>query len=163
MREIVINTGPIIALSAAIGSLTWMGLLYDKVVVPGEVFEELSAGGPLTAETDLVNSAGDRFVVVPRLDSIRQSLLSELDFGEASVLETAIRNGISTVVIDEVAGRRIARIHGLKVTGSLGILVRAKSLGIIGEVRMCLQKMRDHGIWISEELAHEILVAAREV
>jgi len=162
MREIIINTGPIIALTAAVGSLSWMGQLYDRVIVPGEVFDELLAGGPLANECGLVLSAGGAFAVREKMGSIRKSLLGELDLGEASVLETALTGAVSTVAIDEVAGRRIARIYGLKVTGSLGILVRAKKEGIIKDLRICIQSMKAHGVWISDELTHQILASAGE-
>lgn len=46
MREIVINTGPVIALVAATGSLNWLAALYRIVTIPHEVFAEIDAGGP---------------------------------------------------------------------------------------------------------------------
>lgn len=52
-----------------------------------------------------------------------------LDRGEASVVKLAINEGIETVCIDEHLGRRVARLNGLRVTGSLGILIRAKREG----------------------------------
>ena len=54
--------------------------------------------------------------------TIPRALANELDLGEASVTHTALERKIGTVEIDEKAGRRVARLHGLKVTGSIGIL-----------------------------------------
>jgi hypothetical protein len=45
-ENIVINTGPIIALVAALGELKVLSSLYRKVLVPFEVIAELHAGGP---------------------------------------------------------------------------------------------------------------------
>lgn len=90
------------------------------------------------------------------------ALLHELDPGEASVIHTAITNRIPTVAIDEKAGRRIARLHGLQVTGSLGILIKAKEHGIIDSLSDCITRMQTHGIWISPPLIQQALTAAGE-
>jgi predicted nucleic acid-binding protein len=90
------------------------------------------------------------------------ALQRELDLGEASVIYTATINEIDTVAIDEKAGRRVARIHGLKVTGSLGILLKAKSLGIIPNLGDCITRMSEHGIWISADLIKNSLHQAGE-
>jgi len=78
------------------------------------------------------------------------------------VIQTAIQRNLATVAIDEKAGRAIARLHGLKVTGSLGILLKAKNEGHIASLSQCIQKMHSHGIWISDSLANRVLVAAGE-
>jgi len=82
-------------------------------------------------------------------------LLCELDRGEASVIQAAKIREIQTVAIDEKAGRRLARIHGLKVTGSLGILMEANKQGMISDLTDCMARMRQHGIWISADLENE--------
>ncbi|WP_243714094.1 hypothetical protein [Nostoc sp. 106C] len=56
-------------------------------------------------------------------------LLNSLDLGEASVIQLALNKNIPTVCIDEAVGRGIARLSGLLVTGSIGILLRAKREG----------------------------------
>jgi len=78
------------------------------------------------------------------------------------VIHNAEINGIATVAIDEKAGRRLARIHGLKVTGSLGILLKAKQHGIILNLGDCIARMREHGIWISADLITDSLRHADE-
>ena len=45
MPELVIKTGPVIALTAALGDLSVLDVLYERVVIPQEVFRELEAGG----------------------------------------------------------------------------------------------------------------------
>lgn len=44
-QEIVINTGPLIALTAAWGDLAFLASIYEKIWVPFEVSEELQVGG----------------------------------------------------------------------------------------------------------------------
>ena len=80
-----------------------------------------------------------------------------LDPGEASVIQSAIDLSITTVAIDEKQGRRLARLHQLQVTGSIGILVKAVRAGFIPDLRACFDRMHLHGIWISQDLQLEAL------
>jgi predicted nucleic acid-binding protein len=85
-----------------------------------------------------------------------------LDPGEASVIQIAIDRGISTVCIDEAAGRRIARLNGLRVTGSIGILIRAKKEGANISIRVMLENMRNHGVWLSQAVIDTALKESAE-
>lgn len=93
---------------------------------------------------------------------IGAAILRELDLGESSVIANALTHAIDTVAIDEKAGRRLARIHGLKVTGSLGILLKARRHSLIPSIGDCIGHMRDRGIWISADLITEALCRANE-
>ncbi len=154
MREcprIVINTGPIIALTAATGGLEVLQHLYYQVLVPLEVSEEVLAGGVNRFAASEFSSAtwltiAEKAMVIPPM------LANSLDRGEAAVIQLAISQGIQRVCIDEVAGRRTARLCGLDVTGSLGVLIRAKSEGYIGSIKSAINQMEKRGIWITEEL-----------
>jgi len=84
-------------------------------------------------------------------------LINELDLGEASVIQTALEKNVTTVAIDEKAGRRVARLNGLNVTGSLGILVKARKLGLLTNLGHCISKMRIKGIWVSDALVRKSL------
>ena len=66
------------------------------------------------------------------------------------MVQLALHKNISTVCIDEAVGRRVARLNGLKLTGSIGILIRAKKEGFPIVIRDAIQRMKDHGIWLSE-------------
>ena len=69
MPEIVINTGPIIALVAATDTLTWLSALYQTVWMAREVFDELAAGGPNAPESGLVQAASATIRVSPAMIS----------------------------------------------------------------------------------------------
>jgi predicted nucleic acid-binding protein len=162
MHDIVINTGPIIALVAATESLEWLPSLYSKILIPSAVRQELEAGGLGNPETLALGGIRDLICIQREVVDVPAALLRELDRGEASVIYAAELNGINTVAIDEKAGRRLARIHGLRVTGSLGILLKAKRLGIIESFSDCIIRMSEHGIWISEDLIQSSLQQAGE-
>jgi predicted nucleic acid-binding protein len=75
-----------------------------------------------------------------------------LDRGEAAVIQLALNEHIRTVAIDEPAGRRMARLHGLDLTGSVGVLLRAKREGRIASVRTAVERMKNQGIWLSDRV-----------
>ncbi len=158
---IVINTGPILALIAGLGSLSILNSLYQQVVVPYEVCEEILAGGSSGFGIEELNKA--KFLT--KLSSpavIHPYLRNSLDLGESSVIQTALDQGIQTVCIDEAVGRRIARLNGLTLTGSLGIMIRAKREGQQFMLREAVKRMQAHGIWLSDRLVAAALQQAGE-
>ena len=85
------------------------------------------------------------------------SLLSLLDNGEAAVLQLARERGIQTVCIDEVKGRRVARLMGLIATGTLGLLVRAKTMRLLPTVAPVVAQMRAGGVRFADGLVERVL------
>jgi predicted nucleic acid-binding protein len=59
---------------------------------------------------------------------------------------------ITLVAIDEVVGRRVARLAGLSVTGSIGILLKVRKLGLVGSMADSFARLRAHGIWLSAQV-----------
>lgn len=156
-KQIVINTGPVLALIAGVGNLDVLKTLYSKVTVPFEVCDEILSGSPHEFGVREFQEA-TWLLKLDKPISISSYLAGVLDKGEAAVIQYAIDKEIETVCIDETAGRRVARLSGLKVTGSVGILLRAKEHGIKLSVSLAIERMRERGIWISKkvvELARE--------
>jgi predicted nucleic acid-binding protein len=56
------------------------------------------------------------------------------------------------VCIDEVAGRRIARLNDLSVTASIGVLLRAQREGYPFSMLEAIDRMRERGIWLSQRV-----------
>jgi len=71
----------------------------------------------------------------------------------------AITHQVVTVAIDEKLSRRMARFHELRVTGSVGILVRAAKARLIPNLNECFSRMHETGVWISESLKEQALHA----
>jgi predicted nucleic acid-binding protein len=157
MPDLVINTGPVIALTAAMGNLKFLEQIYSEILLPREVVLELEAGGVDCAELTAIEEANSVLKQVQFEIDLPVLLSSQLDRGEASVIQTALSHDIQTVAIDEKLGRRIARLHKLKVTGSLGILIKAAKAGLVPSLEACFQRMQDHGIWISRDLQERAL------
>jgi predicted nucleic acid-binding protein len=159
--EIVTNTSPLLAIIAATGGLDILHGLYARVVVPREVQDEILTVG-ITAFGVAAFQQADWLDIQERLAITSPILASSLDRGEAAVIQLAQELGIQTVCIDETVGRRIARLSGLAVTGSLGVLVRAKREGLLDSVTFAIDRMRIRGIWISDELRELALEQSNE-
>ncbi len=160
--RIVINTGPLIALVAGLGSLELLRDMYKEVIVPAEVALEIGALKTSQFVQPEFEAGRSWLAVVASPVHLPSWLRSSLDPGEASVIQTAEDKKISTVVIDEAAGRRVASLCGLKVTGSVGILLRAKAEGRLPSVKHVLNAMKSNGVWLGSQVLRQALRLAGE-
>ena len=163
MPDLVINTGPVIALTAAMGNLRFLEQIYSEILLPREVVLELEAGGVDCAELTAVKEANSVLKQIQAEIDLPILLRSQLDRGEAGVIQTALTHEVQVVAIDEKLGRRIARLHELKVSGSLGILLKAAKVGLVPSMEACFQRMHEHGIWISRDLREHTLESYSEM
>ena len=160
-KRIVINTGPIIALVAALGDLKVLRLLYIEVIVPFEVCQEILTGGALSFAVTQFNEA-DWLKKCPNTLEISHYLKNSIDLGEASVIQMALNEGCRIVCIDETVGRRIAKLNGLMLTGTVGILLRAKKEGLSFSMKDAIQRMISKGVWLGEGVIDFALYHAGE-
>jgi len=155
-KLIVINTGPLIALIAGLGDLDILKRTYEGVIVPYEVSQEI-----LIHEKEYFGvkefKKSNWLIKKDKPVKINNFLNNTLDSGEAAVIQTALNEGIKTVCIDEVAGRRVARLNNLKLTGSIGIVISAIKNGEQLEIKNVIEKMRTNGVWISDNLEKEAI------
>lgn len=159
-RAIVVNTTPLIALAAA-NCLEALALLYQRVIVPHEVAEEIQAGGKNgIGVAEMANAPW--LQVQPNPALIPAYLANALDRGEAAVIATALDLDIKRVCIDETVGRRVARLAGLDITGSLGVLIKAKQRGFLVVIKDAAQRMRQRGIWLSPAVIAAAMAAGGE-
>jgi hypothetical protein len=64
--------------------------------------------------------------------------------------------------MDEKPGRFHAKHAGLKVTGTIGILIKAKTEGLIKKLGPLLDELTTKDVWISDKLKKEILIEVGE-
>lgn len=80
-------------------------------------------------------------------------MTTSLDAGERDAIvlaETDERDAV--LVMDDQAGRQVARQLDLPVTGLIGVLLRLKEMEEIDEVTPCLETVRERGYWLSDEI-----------
>ena len=130
---VVIHTGPLIALAPALGDLEVLAHVAMLVVVPGEVFTECAAGAHHDDTADKVRAAPCCHIR-PVFSALPPALLDLLDIGEAAVIHTALTEGIVTVAIDEIKGRRVAHggasfLHRVDEFGAVVLRVAVEAAG----------------------------------
>ncbi|RNI15756.1 DUF3368 domain-containing protein [Methanohalophilus sp. RSK] len=90
-------------------------------------------------------------------------LKRELHAGEAETIALAIEQQPDVVFLDESEARRVANLYGLRITGIIGILMRAKSEGRIRSLQDELDKLRNEtGFCIDDKLYNRVLQYAEE-
>ena len=158
---IVINTSPLIPLVAAWGDLTRLEALYQQIWVPFEVSQEILQGGATQfAVSEFEQATWLKKQTTPQ--PISPFLLNTLDLGEASLIQLALDSNLATVCLDEAVGRRVARLNGLTLTGSIGILLRAKQQDPALSVKVAIANMLKHNILLSQTVITFALTPAGE-
>lgn len=142
------NTTPFIAL-ASIDQLALLPRLFGTIHVAQSVIDECIEGGRIVVP-DLRSL--DWVVAVEDATESNLPFLFELDRGEKQTLLLAKQHLADKVIIDERLGRRVAEYLGLNVTGTLGVLAKAKSLGLIPSFHEAAHAMRRQGIHYNTSL-----------
>lgn len=156
-ERIVTNTSPLLAF-AKMQAFGVIGKLPFEFICPSEVETEILVGANQGYETEIP----EWLKVVPLSSAVSLLAIASLDVGEAAVIQLAIEQNIRTVCIDELKGRRAALAVGLKVVGSLGLLGKAKTLGLIEELKPYIEKAKLGGIFYDDNLIEQFLKSLGE-
>ncbi len=159
---IISDTSPLINL-AAVGQLDLLRQLYDRVIIPQAIYDEIVVAGvgqPGAAEVKTASWIETR----RSQDQVLVNVLKlELDRGEAEALALAVELKVDLLLIDERKGRIIATRLGLTHIGLLGALVEAKQRGLLSAVKPILDDLiAKAGFWISADLYRRVLLAVAE-
>lgn len=147
---VVSNTSPITNL-AAIGQLDLLRQMYQQVIIPRAVFEELTAEGghhpgAVIQQLDWVQTrtVSNRAVVI--------ALQMEVDVGEAEAMALAQKLAADLLPIDEHLGRLVAARLGINIIGLVGVLMDAKNRSLIRNIKPFVDGLRDRGFRVSDDL-----------
>lgn len=161
MPKVVSNSSPLIHLSGT-DRLDLLEQLFGDVLVPEAVYREcVTEGGERPGARDV--AAAD-WIETRRIEKndVVQSLSLELDEGEAEAIALAVETSADIVLLDDYEARRAARRLGLTVTGCLGVLLRGKTVGSIDSLRNEMNRLRETGFWLDEDLYNRLLTESGE-
>lgn len=161
---VVSDTTPIRAL-ALCGRLDLLVRQFGGVTIPMVVWKELERLPHAVGRAVILAAMADGWLTVD--DSppspLGVYLRGNLDPGEAAAIDLACARKAAWLLMDEMAGRRVAARLGLKVTGSLGVLLRAKLDGSLPSLRQELDRIRSEAkFYLSKELEERVLREAGE-
>jgi predicted nucleic acid-binding protein len=154
--KIVCNTSPAILL-AKIGRLELFSELYDRILIPASVLDEIEAKPSKETKRITALVMNQTFEIRRAPPEILEGLPADLGAGEREAIALAIETQADLVVLDDQQGRRVARERELSVTGTVGVLIEARERGIIPSVRPELDRLIEAGMWIDEVFYHRVL------
>lgn len=157
---VIVNTSPLLYLHQ-VKQLDILQKLYGQVTTPSAVLQELSVGQSQGINVpDLAQIKWLHIVEVTARYLI--PAIIDLGPGEAEVLALGLQSPNSLLIFDDQLARRIAHLYHLKHTGTLGILVKAKKQGYIQEIKPIIHLLKQSGMWLSDQIIHDVLKAAGE-
>jgi predicted nucleic acid-binding protein len=126
------------------------------VVVPEPVIEEIRAHG-LAGPTVVAIGRVRWLATVPAITIPPEVASWNLGPGESAVLAIAMAEPGTIVVIDDQGARRCARSWNIPLIGTLGLVLRAKREGRIPEARPVVERLRNSGMYLSNQVVKESL------
>jgi predicted nucleic acid-binding protein len=156
---IVCDASPLIALSLC-DNLHLLDTLFQEVAVPETVYKEVSREGK--PEADKIAAWAQGKIQKAGNQPLFQVVNLSLDAGESEAIALYWEKSAEFLLIDEQRGRRIAAQSGIKIIGTLGILLLAKEQGLISAVKPLLDRLWESPIRISDFLYQDILKLANE-
>ena len=152
----VSNTTPLRYL-IAIEKQHLLGQLFERVVVPAAVHEELTEARTPENVRRYILSLPAWYEVRKAPENQAAAFPVTLHRGEREAILLAEMLRPDVILIDEHAGRTIALNRNLPVSGTLGILERADTIGIVSDFPQVLNQLKASGFYVAESLEQQLL------
>ena len=148
--QIVSNSTILITLSR-IGHLWLLEKLFNKLIIPQAVYNDVvvkGAGKP--GSKDVADAEWIQVFDVKDTDALDE-FLSIIHQGEAEAIELALEIGADLIILDDDTARQTAIMKGLNVIGTLSILRRAKEKALISALKPILDALHSVKFYIGDE------------
>jgi predicted nucleic acid-binding protein len=159
---VVSDTTPLIGL-ASIQRFDVLRQLFGEVYIPPAVYDEAVVKGREEggAKREVSTATWIKVIEVKNRLAV-EALLDEMDLGEAEAIVLAREIGADWVLMDEKKGRQKLLQMGINKIGTVGILLKAKQVGLVPAIRPEIEKLRQHGFSISQDVIDAVLQQAHE-
>lgn len=146
MQKTIISDTSCLILLHKIGELELLQKLFQNVFITPEIVSEYDLPLP-------------NWVIIesPTNKTYQRILEASLDKGESSAIALSLEKTDPLLIIDDLKGRKFAEKLGLKITGTLGILIIAKRQNLISSVKPALEKVKKTDFRFSENLEKTLL------
>ena len=152
MHKIVIADASCLIILDKIGELNLLKNVYDTVWTTPEIAQEFQDELP---DWIIIESVKDK--------KYQEFLATQIDLGEASAIALAKEKESPLLLIDDLKARKLATKLNFKFTGTLGIIHKAKQIGVIDKIKPLLDKLKATNFRISENIIHELLQKNNEI
>lgn len=162
---VVSDTTPLISLMK-IGHLELLEKYFGEVQIPAAVFNELTINPRFADEAEEINKSP--FIRVVKVEDYKSvNLLRRvmgLDIGESEAIVLSDDIQADLLLMDEAKGRDVAGQMGIKVMGTIGLLIASyknKSISA-DEIKKCIEILRSSGRHIGEKYFQILLEQIKE-
>jgi predicted nucleic acid-binding protein len=150
LKTIISDTSCFIILNN-IGELDLLKKIYGRVITTIDIAIEFGDELPEWVE------------IISVKDKYRQQLLEmQIDKGESSAIALALEIPESILILDDHKARKIAEQLNLIFTGTLGIIIKAKLIGVIPSIKPILKKIKETNFRLSTSIELKALQEAKE-
>ncbi|MBU0701684.1 DUF3368 domain-containing protein [bacterium] len=168
--EVISNSGPLMALGK-LNLLYLLKRLYGKVIISDSVYKETVTAGKIKGAQDALTI--ELFLTQNKWNPVEVNTkeidpeirLLRLDDGEIESIHLAMKISNSLILLDDEEARKEARRKGLKIKGTIGVLVEAYQRDMINleELKLFLNEISERrDIWISKELCQTVLMELKK-
>jgi predicted nucleic acid-binding protein len=152
MPDTVISDASCLILLSKIDSISLLELVYSSVITTPEIASEVGFNLPDWITLHSPTGLG-------ALGAIPTSV----DRGEATAIALALELPGCTLIVDDLAARNFASRLGIHVTGTLGVLVKAKLDGHVPSIKPFIEKIRQTNFRFSDRVERNAYLLAGEV
>jgi predicted nucleic acid-binding protein len=156
---VIVNNTPLVAFWV-LRRFELLEALFGEVLTPAAVHQEFLATERIQRQPILAAATWIRPIDLS--DPRRADTFVGIGRGEAEVLALAQERRARLVVIDDRRARRFARRLGIPLTGTLGVLLLAKEIGLVAQVRPLIQELQQAGLFFAPLLIQDVLTIANE-
>ncbi|WP_254173779.1 DUF3368 domain-containing protein [Planktothrix pseudagardhii] len=160
MQKVVINSSPLMVLFKS-QLINILPQVCQEIIIPNAVWSEVAEAG----KNDLPSQQLPQMTWAKKVDLVSVSPTITawgLDPGETEVLSFAWENKGYRAIIDDAAGRRVARTLNIPLVGTAGLLLFAKQKGFLDSMTVAIQLLKNSGLWLSDDLVKYLLEQAGE-
>ena len=161
MRKVIVNSTPLIAL-CHVDQLEVLKSIYGEITIPQAVYKEISAKQDSICKKQVDSALGWIHVENIQNEMAKSMYKTQLHEGEVEVMILAKETEANLVIIDDANAKKHARYLGLTVTGTLGVLIKAKNQGHISELKPMLEEMVAKNIYLSDKIIQKCLQQVNE-
>ena len=161
LRKIVIaDAGPLIAF-ARINQLGLLTQVFEGVLVTDEVFNECTMRTDFPETKVICEAFHNKQLQRCDTPTLHFELALCVDVGEASAIAVALELGYG-VLMDDKAGRSMAKNLGIATIGTVGVLVLAKQKRLIPALKPLLEQLTQSGYFLGDSLINNALLLVGE-
>jgi predicted nucleic acid-binding protein len=146
MPKIVISDTSTLIIFHKINEFNLLQKIYVELITTPEIAEEFGEKLPAWIK------------IQPVSDKKYQNFLeTQVDFGEASAIALATEFDDVLLLLDDLKARKLATRLNFKITGTLGIIHKAKQMSIIDKVKPMIDKLLLTDFRVADNIIEEIL------